>query len=113
LRRQVGVAVVVADPEAARHAVIQLVFAVLGVRDAVRGKDAAGLGFIGGVIGVIEPGSRMRRLRARCGADAERGETCDGAGRIMEPVFRKLACQAQREGVAAAAGSSRAASSRG
>jgi hypothetical protein len=49
LRPKVVVAIVVADPEAARHAVIQLVFAVLGVRDAVCGKDAAGLGFIGGV----------------------------------------------------------------
>ena len=73
------------------------------------GKDASGLGFIGGVIGVVEPGS-MTVLCAGRGADAEHDDARNGAADHEVSVSASYARRAREEGVAAAEWSSRAAS---
>jgi hypothetical protein len=62
LRPKVVVAVVVADRETARQAVIQLVKAMLGVGNAVRGKHAPGLRLVSSTACFEEPWAGMAWL---------------------------------------------------
>ena len=68
LRPKVRVAVVVADRETARDAVIQLAKAAIGVGNAVGVEDAPCLGLIGSAVSLEEPracGGMVARLRPR------------------------------------------------